>query len=149
MSTYTCTKRFPEICVAHRNHKAKSHCSFVHGYARTVELTFEGELDENGWVLDYGNLKNIRHFLNEQWDHRLLLSDDDPLLEDFKALEKKGAVYLNIMDSTKGHSPTIEGSCKFVADFVKEELKKQAPNVRLIKVEIWEKTDNRSALLLK
>ena len=147
MTTYTCTKRFPEICVAHRNHKAQTHCAMVHGYARTVELTFTGPLDHNEWVVDLGALAFIREFLKEQWDHRLLLSDQDPLLEDFKQLEKKGALHLNIMDSSKGHGPTLEGSCKFIADFVRSELSRLMPQVKLSKVEIWEKTDNRSALI--
>lgn len=142
---YTCVKRYPEICVAHRNYQTNTHCSLIHGYARTVEITFAGPLD-NGWVIDLGNLRFIQDFLTEQWDHRLLVSDHDPLLDDFKALEAKGALRLNIMDSSKGYGPTLEQSCKFIGDFVQQELAKRFPSVKLKKVEIWEKTNNRSAL---
>ena len=145
---YTCTKKYPEICVAHRNWRANTHCALVHGYARTVELTFSGPLDQNNWVIDLGNLRFIKDFLHKEWDHRLLISDDDPLLDDFKALEKKGAIVLNIMNTAKGYGPTLEQSCLFIADFVRDELSKIMPNVVLIKVEVWEKGNNRSALVL-
>ena len=143
---YACTKRYPEICVAHRNWRSGTHCSLVHGYARTVELTFEGPLDQNNWVVDLGNLRFIKEFLYEEWDHRLLISDDDPLLADFKDLEKKGAVLLNIMDSSKGYGPSLEQSCLFIADFVREKLASIGATYQLKKVEIWEKGDNRSSL---
>ena len=119
---YACTKRYPEICVAHRNWRSGTHCSLVHGYARTVELTFEGPLDQNNWVVDLGNLRFI------------------------KDLEKKGAVLLNIMDSSKGYGPSLEQSCLFIANFVREKLASIGATYQLKKVEIWEKGDNRSSL---
>ena len=148
---FTCTKRYPEICVAHRNHRADTHCSMIHGYARTVEITIATDtLDERDWVLDLGNLRPIRDELFRQWDHRFLVSDDDPLLSDFKALEAKGALDLNVMDSSLGHSPGLEGSCKHLADLFAPMISAMsAGRCRLTKIEIWEKTDNRVALLLE
>lgn len=144
--TYTCTKVYPEICVAHRNWKSSSHCSFIHGYARTVEVTLSGPLNSQDWVVDLGDLRFIKDFLYEQWEHRLLVSDDDPLLEEMKKLEALGALSLNVMNSSKGHGPTLEQSCKFVADFIQDKLCVLHPNLKLKKIEIWEKSNNRAAL---
>jgi len=146
---FTIVKRYPEICTAHRHWRADTHCSRIHGYARTVEITLEAEDLHQGWVIDLGDLKFIRTFLTEAWDHRLLVADDDPLLEDMKALEARGALSLNIMNTKLGHGPALEGSCVFIKDHVGPEIHRlTGGRVRLSKVEIWEKTDNRASLVI-
>lgn len=147
---YTCTKRFSEICVAHRNWKAATHCAKVHGYARTVELTLScTHLSHEDWVVDLGDLKDIRKWLEGQWDHKLLLSDDDPLLEEFRQMERLGAMDLNILPREKGWGPSLEESCKFLADHIQPMLQEKTQGRCFVtKIEIWEKTDNRCALVL-
>ena len=111
------SKRIGPISTGHRQYKDKGHCSFVHGYGRYVELTFNcAERDEKGWVMDFGDLKDIKKWLEEQWDHRLLLAHDDPLLGLFEGLHKLGGVNLNVMP--EGYGPGIEDSCKWVFDNV-------------------------------
>lgn len=150
MSFFTCTKRFPEICVSHRNWNSGTHCSRIHGYARTVEITIQAqELDAAQWVVDLGDLKFIRELLVEAWDHRLLVASDDPLLDDFRELEKKGALSVNVMNIDKGWGPGLEGSCQFIFDQVQPVLsEKTKGRCRVSKVEIWEKSDNRAALVV-
>ena len=144
---FTIVKRYPEICTGHRHWRAETHCARIHGYARTVELTLATLSLEKGWVMDLGDLKFVREFLMEAWDHRLLVADDDPLLEDIKALEAKGVLSLNIMETSKGHSPSLEGSCVYLMDHLAPIIREKTQGrVELIKVEIWEKTDNRAAL---
>jgi len=147
MSRYTCTKRYLEISVCHRHWRADTHCALVHGYARTVEITIGcDELDERGWVFDLGDLRPIRHFLEEAWDHRTLIADDDPLLPELRALEAKGGINLHVMDTSKGWGPTLEGSCQFVYDHANPIVQKASSGrARVIKIEIWEKGDNRAA----
>lgn len=147
MPRYTCVKRYPEISVCHRHWRAQTHCALIHGYARTTEITIGcDELDERGWVFDLGALRPIRNFLEDAWDHRTLIADDDPLLPELQALEAKGGIHLNVMDTSRGWSPTLEGSAQFIYDhadpIVREASKGRA---RIIKIEIWEKGDNRAA----
>jgi 6-pyruvoyltetrahydropterin/6-carboxytetrahydropterin synthase len=64
-----------------RQHKAHSHCRFLHGYALAVHLEFEAqELDACGWVVDFGALKSFWGTLQDQFDHKLLVAADDPAL---------------------------------------------------------------------
>ena len=148
---HTCTKRYSEICVSHRNWNSDTHCATIHGYARSVEVTIGcDKLSDKGWVMDLGGLRFIKKLLEEAWDHRLLVSDNDPLLEDFRALEAKGALDLHVMDTSKGWGPYLEGSCQFLADHIAPEVARITEGqCRLLKVEIWEKTDNRAALYLE
>lgn len=64
-----------------RQHRAKSHCRFLHGYPLSFKLTFAAdELDENNWVLDFGGLKRVKQFLVDTFDHKLLVAQDDLVL---------------------------------------------------------------------
>ncbi|KPK21164.1 MAG: hypothetical protein AMJ76_03380 [Dehalococcoidia bacterium SM23_28_1] len=49
-----------------------------HNYALLVEV--EGDLTEDAWVMDFGELKSIGQSLCQQLDHRFLLPRDNPAL---------------------------------------------------------------------
>jgi 6-pyruvoyltetrahydropterin/6-carboxytetrahydropterin synthase len=49
-----------------------------HNYALLVEV--DGDLTEDAWVLDFGELKRLAADLCEQLDHRFLLPRDNPAL---------------------------------------------------------------------
>ena len=62
------TKRFGPITTGHRQWRDSGHCSYIHGYGRYVRLTFEAsQLDERGWVMDFGDLKDIK----KNWPKKL------------------------------------------------------------------------------
>lgn len=62
-----------------RQHRARSHCRFIHGYALGFKLVFQADqLDENGWVKDFGSLKPLKQRLADTFDHQLLVAEDDP-----------------------------------------------------------------------
>ena len=74
-----------------RQHRAKSHCRFIHGYALGFKLVFEAdELDQNGWVKDFGGLKPLKQRLIDTFDHRLLVAEDDPSRYRLEALAANG-----------------------------------------------------------
>ncbi len=53
-------------------------CASVHGYDRSVEFTFAGDIDEHGWIVPFGELKPIKDFLEYYFDHVTVLPADDP-----------------------------------------------------------------------
>lgn len=70
-----------------RQWRASSHCRFLHGYALSFKLTFAADqLNENNWVLDFGGLKDVKAFLVDTFDHRLIVANDDPYLDDIAGL---------------------------------------------------------------
>ena len=86
------SKTFRNFPCAHRRWKHEGHCALVHGYSRSFEVWFcAKERDVNGFVMDFGALKPIKEWLEREYDHTLLLDEDDPLLEDFRDLQRKGA----------------------------------------------------------
>ena len=74
-----------------RQWRADSHCKYLHGYALAVRVEFEaGELDERNWVVDFGNLKSFKTLLENTFDHRLLVAEDDPERDMFQHLAQTG-----------------------------------------------------------
>lgn len=62
-----------------RQWRADSHCKMLHGYALAVRFEFEAvELDARNWVVDFGSLKSLKGVLEDTFDHKLLVAEDDP-----------------------------------------------------------------------
>jgi 6-pyruvoyltetrahydropterin/6-carboxytetrahydropterin synthase len=55
------------------------------------------DLDTRNWVADYGGLKELKSVLQDQFDHTLLVAEDDPELDMFKELEKRNMARLTIL----------------------------------------------------
>lgn len=70
-----------------RQWRAKSHCNLLHGYALAVTFVFEAdELDERNWVVDFGGLAMLKDRLKKQFDHTLVIAEDDPKFGELVAL---------------------------------------------------------------
>ncbi len=137
------TKKLGPISVGHRQWRDNGHCAWVHGYGRYIQFTFEGDLDERQWVMDFGDLKDVKQWLEDQWDHRVMIASDDPQLEKLKEMHALNIMNINVMDVDKGWGPGIEASCKFVYDHVQPLIdQKTDGRVKLTKVEIWEHERN-------
>jgi 6-pyruvoyltetrahydropterin/6-carboxytetrahydropterin synthase len=88
--SYRITKTYGHdlgLSACFRQHRASSHCQFLHGYALSFKFTFEAdELDERNWVLDFGGLKRLKDWLCDTFDHKLLIASDDPALDRLTSL---------------------------------------------------------------
>lgn len=77
----TCSKRYDDLPFAHRQPSHDGHCAWVHGHNWGFEFEFRAkELDECGFVVDFGKLKWLKEWINERFDHTLVLNEDDPWL---------------------------------------------------------------------
>ena len=76
------------LSCAFRQWKATdSHCAKIHGYALAISVCFEAdELDDRGWVIDFGGLKELKQQLIDTFDHKTVLAEDDPALWPLKTL---------------------------------------------------------------
>lgn len=77
----TCTKRYDDLPFAHRQPVHDGHCAWIHGHNWSFEFEFAcTKLDECGFVIDFGKLKWLKAWIEERFDHTLLLNADDPML---------------------------------------------------------------------
>lgn len=84
-----------------RQWRADSHCRLLHGYALSVRVEFEAEcLDVRNWVVDFGGLKSFKGMLEDTFDHKLLVAEDDPLKDDLAMLAGLGAADVVIIPAT-------------------------------------------------
>ena len=80
-------------------HADHSHCRFLHGYSLQFKFVFScDELDERNWVVDFGGLKPLKAWLEDNFDHKVVLDSKDWALDNFRALEDAGLAELNILD---------------------------------------------------
>ena len=83
-----------------RQWRAKSHCSFLHGYALQFKFTFQAAyLDERNWVVDFGSLKRLKMKLEDTFDHKMIVAQDDPLLSKFKEIAKAGGSDIRVVQA--------------------------------------------------
>ena len=93
--------------------------------------------------MDFGDLRDIKRWIESEWDHNVLIAADDPLIPELKKLEETGAIYLNILPD--GYYPGIEESCRYLYDMINPMIQKKTNNrVEITRVEIWEHENNHA-----
>ena len=93
-----------------RQHRAESHCNQLHGYSLGFKFTFASkELDVRNWVVDFGSLKSLKGILEDNFDHTLLVAEDDPQLDEICQLGGLGIARVIVM-------PRV--GCEAIAEYV-------------------------------
>ncbi len=73
-------------------------CNKIHGYSFSVKLYFGANtLDARNWVSDYGALRPLKSFLEDQLDHCLLVAEDDPEIEWFREAQSRGIAKVTVL----------------------------------------------------
>lgn len=86
------------ISAGHRLLHHDGKCSRPHGHNYEISVKVTGTLSGEGWVVDKGEVTDII----DEWDHRFLLEEGDPLVDAFEASgDADGVVILE-------HPPTAE-----------------------------------------
>jgi len=143
---YVSTKIFDNYSVALRQHKAQhSHCQLLHGYALRFKVWFSSEtLDDMNWVVDFGGFKDapigngLKSWMEDNFDHVLLIEKDDPYLDFFESAAMEGICKLKVMEKMG-----CESLAKMVCDKFNEVLSKtDAGRCRVIRVECFENEKN-------
>ncbi len=106
------------------NHNGK--CRHLHGHSARAEITLQSmTLDQQAMVMDFSELKQIvGKYINQQFDHNLLLHKDDPLCQ---ILEKQGERFLSLAEH-----PTAEYLAKMIYEYSKQQ------GLPVQKVVLWE-----------
>ena len=145
---YKVTKTYPHelgLSACFRQHRAKSHCRFLHGYPLSFKLTFGAkELDENNWVLDFGGLKEVKAWLCETFDHRLVVANDDPARDFLVSLGQATDDRPQLAQPLIIPNVGCEAFARYVFDYVKAWLNRNghSSRVRLLEVEVREHGGN-------
>ena len=144
MGKYQSTKLFDGYSACFRQWKAEgTHCRFLHGYAVSFRVCFEGDLDERNWVWDFGGMKRTKTNINGRspkaffeylLDHTTIVAEDDPYLENFKQMDQDGIIQLRILPAV-GCERFAEYLYQVINEFLQLETQGR---VRATKVEVYE-----------
>ena len=78
-------------CVFRQPNATHSHCSLLHGYSLGFSFKFGcNVLDDKNWVVDFGGLKELKTWLEDNFDHTLVVDRDDPEIKELMLLQDKG-----------------------------------------------------------
>lgn len=141
--TYTSGKIYTHsigLSACFRQWRAQSHCRFLHGYALQVEFEFQAEeLDVRNWVVDFGSLKSLKGWLEDTFDHKLLVAEDDPELPHLKQFATIGIAQLRIVPATG-----CEKFAEMIYEYAEGWLKDNGytPRCRLVSVTVREHGGN-------
>ncbi len=130
------------FCAGHRllNHEGK--CANLHGHNYLIEFHVSGhEIDELGRVVDFSVLNKLfKGWIDEHWDHGVLLWDQDRNAVEALRQVKPNRIYL------LPYNPTAENMARYLLDQIAPKLIKtiKGYDLRVTKVVVWE-TENAFA----
>lgn len=125
-----------------RQWRAESHCKFLHGYALKVQFVFRAkQLDERNWAVDFGSLKSLKGWLEDTFDHKTVVAEDDPELETFKFLHDKGLIQLRVLPSC-GCEKFAEAIFRYAEIWLYDNGYSYDHRVELVSVEVSEHEGN-------
>jgi 6-pyruvoyltetrahydropterin/6-carboxytetrahydropterin synthase len=114
------------FCYGHRLLDHPGKCARLHGHNARVILTLESqELDEQGMVVDFFEVRErVGRWLDETYDHRMILGHQDPALAALRALGE----------------PVVELDCNPTAENLARLVCEQARRAGLpvVQVDLWE-----------
>ena len=139
---YRICKTF-EIESGHILSKHPDKCAYPHGHTRKVEFTLEAdELDQNEMVCDFKIISQVMSDFLSALDHAMCINTKDPRYVDFKTAYGDRVIAFEALD------PTTEVMAKTIFDHFKKKLAEYVrrgeeryplrPNLRIIKVRLWE-----------
>jgi len=131
MAKITAT-RYHDFSTGHRVYGHESKCAHLHGHNYRIHLTVEAEqLDTVGRVMDFSAIKeHLCYWLEEEWDHKFLVWEQDPFASSLKELDPDGTVVVNF-------NPTAENMGQYLINVVGPK-QLAGTNVKLVNVNIEE-----------
>jgi 6-pyruvoyltetrahydropterin/6-carboxytetrahydropterin synthase len=113
------------IEVAHRLYLTPGKCEHIHGHSMWVTLKLCGAVDPNGILegLEFGDVKKrFRSFLDDNFDHHLLLNKNDPWARN---LETGGGRSVGQLPGlvTMESDPTTENLARWIGEWAGGEFR--------------------------
>lgn len=125
-----------EFCAGHRLVGHEGKCRNLHGHNYRVELYITGQqLDGVGRVVDFAEINRLfKGWIDENWDHGVLVWNDDRQLIDALSRIEPNKIYL------MPYNPTAENIARYLLNEIGPALTRQIRgyDVRLTRVVVWE-----------
>ena len=113
-----------------------------HNYVVTISLSSE-ELDKNGMIVDFKKMKKIIHSYFDQFDHSMILTPDNPLVEVYKKnFKENGIDFERSRVFVWSENPTAEYMSKYWFEKVKESFTNEGLKLTHLAITVEETSKN-------
>jgi len=101
-------------------------------------------MTKEGFMVDYGDLDELKAHLDYMYDHTLVLDSEDPHMDKFREMEKLGVCHIRIHPM----GPGMEGTAHYLCEWTDKWLRKKSKGrAWVISVEARENDKNSSSYL--
>lgn len=109
----TTATRYHDFCSGHRVTGHENKCAHLHGHNYRVHFTVAApELDTIGRVMDFSVIKSkLCNWLEENWDHKFLLWEHDPIMPELKKIVPNDIVVVPF-------NPTAENMAEYLCNTI-------------------------------
>jgi len=141
-TTRSISKTFKFECSHRLNLNYDSPCLSLHGHSYKVKVTiFSNQLNENDMIIDFSELKVFQNYLDDQFDHTVLVNKHDTKLLKF------------VQDNNQKHSifetnTTSEKIAEYLCNNFFEVYNEKIDIKKLI-VTVWETEKNEARFIMK
>jgi 6-pyruvoyltetrahydropterin/6-carboxytetrahydropterin synthase len=119
--------------MGHRLPEHFGKCKNIHGHSYKMLVEIEGDILENGMVMDYYHLRDVIDPIIERMDHAFLVYKEDTNVIEF--LER-----MNSKRVVVDFQSTVENITRYFLDEIKKA--KLPSNIRKVKVRVCETPDD-------
>jgi 6-pyruvoyltetrahydropterin/6-carboxytetrahydropterin synthase len=77
------------------------------------------KLDDKNWVVDFGGLKELKEWLQDNFDHKVIVDSNDPEIDTLYKLEQKGLAEIRVFDGV-GAEKFAYHAWKFADNLVRD-----------------------------
>lgn len=121
--------------MTHRLSFHSGKCRHLHGHTYTLEVFVRGNPDQHGFVIDFGDLKDIvKQEIVDILDHSVAVFEQDTLLKESLANKFRCVIF--------PCETTAENLCAWIANRL------QACNLNISKIILWETPTSKAVLTL-
>lgn len=136
---FTVKKSF-RVPLAHRLSSHSGRCKNIHGHEIKVEVEIKREeLNKNGMVIDFYDLKNIVNKILDYWDHALLLNSCDAYSLELTHLDQNQR-FVRFLDK----DPTSENMCFVLFNLLYQQFIDFDKELVLKSVSVWESGESQA-----
>lgn len=119
--------------MGHRLPEHFGQCKNIHGHSYKMIVEFEGELNQQGMLIDYYDIEKIINPVIEKLDHAFMVNRNDKVVLEF--LEK-----MNSKKVVVDFQSTAENICSYLLNKIKET--NLPDNIKKIKVRVQETSND-------
>ncbi len=120
--------------MSHRLPFHKGPCRNIHGHSYKLRVEIEGELNNDGMVMDYYDLKQIVMPIIDKLDHSFAVDKNDELMLNFL---KQNNFKFYLTDK----STTAENLVEHFFELLQNQIKEKFSNVKNMKLRLFETED--------